>query len=74
MSLYSEVSDEKLAEMLQGELNLHMLNDTAAREKIAEAVTRLGKPKSESKIVKALRQQLAEKSKKLEKIEKILRA
>lgn len=72
--LYSCKTNKQLASMLKGELNLRLLNDTAAREKIAEAVTRLEQSGSESETIKHLRKELAEKSKKLEKIERILQA
>lgn len=73
---YASCSNKQLARMLKGELDLHQMNDTAAREKVREAITRLEvlDKLNESSVVKSLKAELAEKNAKLNKIEKILLA
>lgn len=73
---YATCSNKQLARMLKGELDLHQMNDTAAREKVREAVARLEAIDviSEMCVTEALKAELAIKRAKLSKIEKILLA
>lgn len=71
---YASCSNKKLVQMLKGELALRQMNDTAAREKVREAITRLEALDKlcESSIIKALKAELAEKEAKLIEIGKII--
>lgn len=40
---YEHTSDEKLVDMVQHELQLHMMNDTAAMDKVRELVDRFSR-------------------------------
>ena len=71
---YAGYSNKKLAAVILGELEFRHMNDTQARTKVLEAVSRLQELAKidESSVVKQLRAELRAKTVKLDKIEKIL--
>lgn len=70
-SRYQGCSDQELADSLQRELDLRLMNDTAAREKVSEAIRRLSN-KKESKEVKELRAENKRLQAKLKKVKSII--
>lgn len=68
---YQGCSDQELADSLQRELDLRLMNDTAAREKVSEAIRRLSN-KKESKEVKELRAENKRLQAKLKKVKSII--
>ena len=70
-SHYQDCSDQELADSLQRELNLRLMNDTAAREKVSEAIRRLSN-KKESSEVKQLRAENKKLRSKLNKVKSII--
>lgn len=66
---YEHTSDEKLVDMIRNELKLHMMNDTAAMEKVRELVDRFNK---NHVIIRNADKYLREENKRLTKENKTL--